>query len=204
MVKAEQLLRYWFGALDNQLSKSSQSALWYQAPPVIDQEIRSQFQHLYQQALIQPFEHWLDNARGSLAMVILLDQLPRNMFRGSSQAFSSDDNALETAKTGIKNGFDKELALIERIFYYHPLQHSEKLTDQQTSVKLFEQLLADYPNELHQSVIKVALDFAIEHLEIIQKFGRFPHRNKVLARQSTNAELAYLKTGSDFGQRAKD
>ncbi len=203
MVKAEQILRYWFGALDNQLSKPSQSSLWYQSTAVIDQEITLQFQHLHSQAVEQPFDHWLDNARGSLAYVILLDQLPRNMFRGTEKAFASDLSALEAVKAGVSQGFDKKLALIERIFYYHPFEHSEDLGVQQESVKLFRQLLEDFPSEIHQVVIQVALDFAIEHLEIIEQFGRFPHRNNVLNRQSTQQELDYLKSGNDFGQSAK-
>jgi len=203
MVKAEQILRYWFGALDNELSKQSQSSLWYQSTATIDLEITSQFNHLYSQAVEQPFTHWLDNARGSLAYIILLDQLPRNMFRGKDKAFSSDNKALAAAQEGISKGFDKKLALIERIFYYHPFEHSEDLAVQQDSVRLFKQLLAEYPSEIHQAVIKIALDFAIEHLEIIEKFGRFPHRNKVLNRQPTQQELEYLKLGNDFGQSAK-
>jgi len=203
MVKAEQILRYWFGHLDNQLSKQSQSVLWYQATPSIDQEISSQFQHLYQQALAKPFTHWLDNARGSLALVVLLDQLPRNMYRGTAQAFSTDQKALETVKSGILSGFDNDLALIERIFYYHPFEHSEKLSDQEQSVKLFTRLLTKYPDEFHQVVIQNAVDFAVEHLEIIKRFGRFPHRNKVLNRQSTVQEIEYLKSGHDFGQGSK-
>ena len=203
MVKAEQILRYWFGALDNQLSKPTQSSLWYQSTAVIDQEIISQFSHLYLLAQEKPFAHWLDNARGSLAYVILLDQLPRNMFRGKDKAFSSDNKALETAKEGISHGFDKQLALIERIFYYHPFEHSENLSDQKESVRLFRQLLEEYPSDLHQTVINVALEFAIEHLEIIERFGRFPHRNEVLNRQSSSQEIEYLKSGNDFGQSAK-
>ncbi|MCJ8318449.1 MAG: DUF924 domain-containing protein [Colwellia sp.] len=203
MVKAEQILRYWFGPLDNQLSKQSQSALWYQATPLIDQEITSQFHHLYQQALTQPFNHWNDSARGSLALVILLDQLPRNMYRGTAQAFLTDQKSLETVKAGISLGFDDNLALIERIFYYHPFEHSEKLTDQEQSVELFTKLLTKYPDEVHQAVIQNAVDFAVEHLEIIKRFGRFPHRNKVLNRQSTTQELEYLKSGNDFGQSTK-
>ncbi len=203
MVKAEQILRYWFGPLDNQLSKPSQSTLWYQSTESIDLEINLQFQHIFRQALEQPFGHWNDNTRGSLASVILLDQLPRNMFRGTAQAFSGDEQALATVKEGIEQGFDKEMALIERIFYYHPFEHSENLSDQETSVELFNQLLTEFPSEIHQTVIKVALDFAIEHLDIIKKFKRFPHRNKVLNRHTTKEELEYLKSGNDFGQSAK-
>ena len=203
MLKAEQVLRYWFGNLDNQLSKQSQSVLWYQATPIIDQEISLQFGHLYHQALSQPFTDWLDNARGSLALVVLLDQLPRNMYRGTAQAFSTDSQALETAKTGILLGFDNDLALIERIFYYHPFEHSEQLSDQEESVNLFTKLLDIYPDEFHQAVIKNAIDFAVQHFEIIKKFGRFPHRNLMLNRQSTPEEIEYLKSGNDFGQSTK-
>ena len=203
MVKAEQVLRYWFGQLDNQLSKQSQTALWYQATERIDQEITSQFHHLYQQALSQPFSHWHDSARGSLALVILFDQLPRNMYRGTAEAFLTDQEALKAVKAGILLGFDDELALIERIFYYHPFEHSEKLTDQEKSVELFTKLLTIYPDEIHQAVIQNAIDYAVEHLEIIKEFGRFPHRNKVLNRQSTVQEIEYLKSGNDFGQTTK-
>lgn len=204
MVKAEQVLRYWFGSLDNQLSKQSQSVLWYQATPLIDQEISSQFGHLYYQALSQPFTNWQDNARGSLALVVLLDQLPRNMYRGTAQAFTTDSQALETAKAGIILGFDNDLALIERIFYYHPFEHSERLGDQEESVKLFTKLLDIYPDEFHQTVIRNAIDYAVQHYDIIKTFGRFPHRNLMMKRQSTSQELEYLKSGNDFGQSTKN
>ena len=203
MIKTEQILRYWFGVLDNELSNKSQSILWYQSTPEIDQEIFSQFNHLYQQSISGKLAHWHDNARSSLAMIILLDQLPRNMFRGTAQAFASDSQALLTAQKGIDRGFDKELSLIERIFYYHPFEHSEDLSDQQKSVDLFSSLLDEYPSEVHQSVIKSSVNFAQQHLTIIEQFGRFPHRNQVLNRQSTVAELDYLKTGNSFGQAAK-
>ena len=203
MIKTEQILRYWFGVLNNELSNQSQSLLWYQSTPEIDQEIFSQFNHLYQQSVSGKLAHWHDNARSSLAMIILLDQLPRNMFRGTAQAFASDNKALLTAQKGIEKGFDKELSLIERIFYYHPFEHSEDLSIQQKSVDLFSSLLDEYPSEVHQSVIKSSVNFAQQHLTIIEQFGRFPHRNQVLNRQSTVAELDYLKTGNSFGQAAK-
>jgi len=203
MLKAEQVLRYWFGAISNELASSKQMALWYQATPEIDNEIKAQFEHLHQQAMNGDFAVWLENSRGSLAAVILLDQMPRNMFRASANAFGSDALALQICRQGIAKGFDKEMSLIERIFYYHPFEHSEKLADQTQCVQLFSQLLNEYKEEGHIAVINNAKLWAVEHFDIIKRFGRFPHRNIILNRTSTMEEVEFLKIGPDFGQKAK-
>jgi len=125
------------------------------------------------------------------------------MFRGTAQAFANDKLALEVAQHGITNGFDKKLQLIEQIFYYHPFEHSENLAIQQQSVKLFSALRNEYQSVEQLAVIDNAIHWAKEHKEIIEQFARFPHRNSILSRESSDAELEYVKTGSDFGQVSK-
>lgn len=203
MKEIEGLLRFWFGELHNELANSDKNQLWYQATEQIDQEIKVQFLDLYQQALNNELAHWQQSARGSLALVILLDQMPRNMFRGTAQAFASDKLALEVAQHGVTNGFDKKLQLIEQIFYYHPFEHSENLAIQQQSVKLFSALRSEYQSVEQLAVIDNAIHWAKEHKDIIEQFARFPHRNSILGRESSDAELEYVKTGSDFGQVSK-
>ena len=200
MVKIEQVLNYWFGELNDELAPSEKAALWYQVSEETDSEIRAQFSSLYQQAISGELSHWQQTARGSLALVILLDQMSRNMFRGTARAFAADIKALAFAKAGIEQGFDRDMSLIERIFYYHPFEHSESLAEQKRSVELFSGLLDDYREPKHIDAIENALHWAREHLEIIERFGRFPHRNKLLNRESSDTEVEYLRQANHFGQ----
>ncbi|WDD97762.1 DUF924 family protein [Thalassomonas actiniarum] len=196
----DEVLDFWFGEITNELCDEQHQAFWYQGSEALDNEVKIKFFDLYQQALAGQLAHWQQAARGSLALVILLDQLPRNMFRGTARAFASDELALKVCKAGIESGVDRQLSLIERIFYYHPLQHSESLAEQQTSVETFIEMLEQYPQVVHIKVIENSIHWAKEHLAIIRQFGRFPHRNKALARESTAQELEYLKSGFKFGQ----
>ncbi|MEW6981913.1 DUF924 family protein [Colwelliaceae bacterium 6471] len=203
MENIEKILCFWFGELRDQLSSGDKNQLWYQSTPIIDEEIADTFGELYQQALNGQLQVWQDQPRGSLALVILLDQMPRNMYRATAQAFASDNLALAIAKHGIAQGFDKQYALIERIFYYHPFEHSEQLNEQRRAVALFSALLKEYGQTNHIKLIENALHWSKAHMEIIERFGRFPHRNDILGRESTDEELAYLKDGLHFGQIKK-
>ncbi|WP_281560100.1 DUF924 family protein [Thalassomonas sp. RHCl1] len=196
----DEVLDFWFGEITNELCDEQHQAFWYQGSEALDNEVKMKFFDLYQQALAGQLSHWQQEARGSLALVILLDQLPRNMFRGTARAFASDELALQVCKAGIKSGLDRQLSLSERIFYYHPYQHSESLTEQQTSVEIFIAMLEQYPQLVHVKVIENSIHWAKEHLAIIRQFGRFPHRNKALVRESTAQELEYLESGFKFGQ----
>jgi uncharacterized protein (DUF924 family) len=141
---------------------------------------------------------WLGTTRGRLALVIVLDQFSRNMFRGNQSGFAGDERALAAALEGLALGADKSLALDERIFLYMPLMHSEQLAHQQRSLELFTGLLEGQPEAL-RGYLSSSVDYARRHLEIVERFGRFPHRNAVLGRASTPEELEFLKQpGSSF------
>lgn len=196
------VLDFWFGKLDNQLSSQEKSQLWYASSTMLDQQIKLQFEHLYEQALQGHLDSWMRTPKGAMALIILLDQMPRNMFRGTAKAFISDHCALRYCLEGIEQGFDKELALVERSFFYHPLEHAEDLELQQQCVSHFQRMQQVYSNDEHQQFIRSSLDFAQQHLAIITRFGRFPHRNNVLDRESSLQESEYLKIATGFGQTA--
>jgi uncharacterized protein (DUF924 family) len=130
------------------------------------------------------FDDWADAPRGGLALLILLDQLSRNLHRGAAEAFAGDAKARAIARDMIARGFDQALTPVERMFVYLPFEHSEDLADQDLSVRLFEALEADLSEK--------TLDYAVRHRDVIQRFGRFPQRNAALGRTSTSDELAYL------------
>ncbi len=197
----EKIIKFWFGELENQLSTTQHQRIWYQSTAQDDALIRDQFSHLYEQAMQRNLENWLSSAQGTMALIILLDQMPRNMFRSTAQAFVSDHLALEYCLYGLEKGFDKQLALVERAFFYHPLEHAEDLNMQNKAVTLFQRMQQTYTNEAQQSFIRNSLHFAIEHRDIIERFSRFPHRNAALKRKSSEAEIAYLQaSGVNFGQ----
>jgi uncharacterized protein (DUF924 family) len=158
---------------------------WFEKNPAFDAEIRARFLPLYERASREELESWREAPASCLALVIVLDQFPRNMFRGSARAFATDALAREAASTIVERGWDKNLSPDERTFVYLPFEHSEALEDQELSMRLFE----GDPN----------FEWARKHWEIIRRFGRFPHRNAALGRVSTPEEIAFLKEpGSGF------
>ncbi|MFQ3232095.1 DUF924 family protein [Reinekea sp.] len=174
------VLSFWFEEVDE--------SLWWKKDEGFDQKIRERFLTLHEQANRCELFTWRTSAQGRLAEIILLDQFSRNMFRGSSKAFASDVLALTLAQEMISLGQDKELSEAQRRFVYMPHMHSESLIIHEEAVKLFEQL----GNE------KV-LGFEIRHKDIIEQYGRYPHRNDILGRESTAEEIEFLKQpGSSF------
>jgi uncharacterized protein (DUF924 family) len=187
------ILRFWFG--DPQVDDSYQQRrkLWFRKRPQVDQEIRDRFQSLYDRAVAGEFSDWQRSPQGSLALLLLFDQFPRNMFRDSAQAFATDPLALAIAEAAIVQDFDQLLEPIRRIFVYLPLEHSENLDHQRRSVELFRQLHSQHPE------FADILDYAIRHQQVIERFGRFPHRNQWLDRPSTPEEMEFLQQpGSSF------
>ncbi|BAQ18812.1 DUF924 family protein [Methyloceanibacter caenitepidi] len=175
-----EVVRYWFETLSPDD--------WYGAPPEVDAEIARRFGPLYESLRHAVPDAWLQTPQGRLAAVLVLDQFPRNIHRGTPQAFATDDEALALSKDAIAAGADMELPPEQRAFLYMPFQHAENLEDQRRSLELFKAL--GNPNNL---------DFAVRHYEIIARFGRFPHRNDVLGRASTPEERAFLnEPGSSF------
>ncbi|MGH6884709.1 MAG: DUF924 family protein, partial [Geminicoccales bacterium] len=133
---------------------------------------------------------WRASAEGCLALCILLDQAPRQLFRGEARAFATDDRALAVAELALADGFDRELPVPQRLFLYLPLMHSERVADQERCIALFQ-----------AEELRDRLCHAVEHADIIRRFGRFPHRNAALGRPSTADEEAYLRQGGkQFGQ----
>ncbi|HEX7114957.1 MAG TPA: DUF924 family protein [Steroidobacter sp.] len=178
MRDCEAVLRFWFGEL-----KPKQ---WFTRDERLDRLIRERFLSTYEEAKrVDPQS--LAQAREALAHVIALDQFPRNMFRGTPQAFATDDLALAISRHAIASGLDKQLDRFGRIFLYMPFQHSEDRDVQASSVELFASVGDDN-----------SLDYARQHREIIERFGRFPHRNAVLGRASSAEELEFLKTHKGF------
>ncbi|USD38405.1 MULTISPECIES: DUF924 family protein [Ferrimonas] len=195
-----QVLFFWFGELEAGLPKQPKGKLWFGAGEVIDEEIRTHFGDLHARALQGELDHWAEEPRGRLALIILLDQFSRNLYRGSSLAFAGDEMALALCKSGIEAGQDRALALSEKQFFYMPLQHSESLQDQTDGVALLTAMCEGLEGVALQEA-QGTLKFQQLHRDIIERFGRFPHRNRVLKRQNTAAESLYLADGGPrFGQ----
>ncbi len=175
------VLAYWFGELGPQD--------WFSGRPELDEQIRARFGPLCERALGGKPEDHLGDPRAALAGIIVLDQFPRQLFRGEPRAFSGDPVALVVTHGALGRSFDAGMTQEQRQFLYMPLMHSEVVSDQELCVKLFR----DLGNE-------EALKFAIEHRDIVARFGRFPHRNRALGRESTAEERDFLETHAGYGQ----
>ena len=191
MSQANQILDFWFGKPD-EADYGKPRKVWFTKNPEFDQEVRSRFLIDYQQAAAGHLDDWKASPLGCLALIILLDQFPRNMFRGQPQTFATDPQALAYAQHTVAQCFDKELLPIQRCFVYLPFEHSENLAHQHQAIELFS-TLKDYPE------CASGVDYAHRHLKVIERFGRFPHRNKILGRETTPEEAEFLKQpGSSF------
>jgi uncharacterized protein (DUF924 family) len=166
-------------------------ALWFEKDADFDAEIRSHFGTAVGQAQSGGFQDWRRCATGALALLILLDQMARNIHRGSALAFAGDARALEVADCAIDRGFDRQFDFQRRRFFYLPHEHSEDAAVQERSLQLFTALAAEAPEE-HRQEAAEQLDYAHRHAAIIARFGRYPHRNAALGRASTAAELTFL------------
>jgi len=162
---------------------------WWMKNDVVDANIHERFGQTHSDACVGKLDHWAQTPDGALALIIVLDQFSRNMFRGSPKAFAQDAKALEIAKEAIAKSFDTHANKTLRLFFYLPFEHSEKLEDQEQSLRLLE-TFNDSPDFMRA---------VIEHHDIINRFGRFPHRNKVLGRETTPEEQAYLDGGGFKG-----
>ncbi len=187
----EKVLNFWFGHPQKEYYGQSRKE-WFIKNEAFDRVVKAQLFELYQQAANHQLESWQNTPEGGLALLILLDQVPRNLFRGQPQAFATDEKARAIAHFALQQGYDRQLLPVQRWFIYLPLEHSEDLEDQNKSVDLFQQLPDDPENQK-------TLDYAIKHRDVIARFGRFPHRNKILGRESTPAEKEFLQQpGSSF------
>ncbi|MBT1065636.1 DUF924 family protein [Bowmanella sp. Y26] len=199
--EADGILMYWFGEIRDGLAESGKSGIWYGADPQTDKHIRKAYASLLEQAYQGKLDNWLQTAKGRLAQILLFDQFSRNIHRGTAQAFAYDEKALGLCLEGITLGHDQQLSLIERIFFYHPLEHAEQQDIQALSVQQFSLLASLYTEGEQLQMASNALRYAIEHRDIIARFGRFPHRNQVLGRVASEEEQNYLQHGGKrFGQ----
>ena len=199
--KPERVLSFWFE--DATLSPEAlqrRNVVWFRADPAFDDECAARFTALLDDAARGRLGDWTATPRGRLALVILLDQMPRNIHRGSPAAFMHDAGAAAHCLAGIESGQDRALHPVERLFLYMPLQHAEDLDLQRRSVERFESLAAEADDAWRADFTGNAR-YAREHHDVIERFGRFPHRNRVLGRASTDEELRYLAAGAPtFGQ----
>jgi uncharacterized protein (DUF924 family) len=160
---------------------------WFNGGAAFDEECRTRFLDAHLKASRREFDGWLDDAEDALALVLLLDQIPRNVFRRSGHAFATDGLAREVAKRAVEAGFDQRIDAPMRLFFYMPFEHSEDMADQDRSVELVSAMGdAGYT------------DYARRHRDVIARFGRFPHRNAALGRVSTPEERAWLDAGGGF------
>lgn len=188
------LLTSWFGDLGHaDLPSSDRTNLWFGENDNLKLDMLNRFGHLYEKAKIGELSTWAESPRGRLALIILLDQFSRWANRNSPKAFEFDKEAQEICLKGLQEKMDQSLTLIERVFFYMPLVHAEDTHIQETSIQLFQHLVSLSMSETTQ-VYQLFLAYAYAHFRVIKEFGRFPQRNQVLGRQSTESELAFLKS----------
>ncbi|CAJ1813280.1 DUF924 family protein [Aeromonas veronii] len=194
------LLDLWFGdEADDVLRATRQAPLWWGKSSETDALLASRFGELAEAAAKGSLAHWAATPSGRLALILLLDQLPRNIHRGTPAAFAQDPLARDLCLKGLSIGADKSLSPLERVFFYLPLEHAESREQQARSVALFEALAAEPAGTPALATFAGFADFARRHQVIIERFGRFPHRNDILGRTSTQEEAAFLQQlGSGF------
>jgi len=178
MMTPDEVLQFWFDG-----DPATHRKVWFETDAAFDASC-ARFADALRDAKAGAFDHWTETARGTLALIILLDQFSRNLHRGSAEAFAADAKAREIARIAIAKGFDFAVSAVERLFLYLPFEHSEDLADQDEAVRLFARLDGD------------SVDYAERHRNVIRRFGRFPHRNAALGRTSTPEELAHLAESS--------
>ena len=194
--RARALFDFWFGPPEDS-ERLHHRQIWFRGTPEFDVAVRRGFATDHDQAVAGALQDWEGSPEGALALVILLDQVPRNMFRSTPRAFASDAQALATTKRALAHCFDLAVPAAWRVFFYLPFEHSEVLADQQRGIALLEALppVQGRPGDRRMSRL---------HLEIIERFGRFPHRNAILGRELTAQELTFLdQCDLRFGQPYK-
>lgn len=199
-MEAQTVLDYWFGAEATDGSTAPRSAqqiakqqnkFWWSKNATIDTDIHQRFEPTLKALLTGNYTSWFGTPQGRLAAIIVLDQFSRNMYRDNAQAFTQDSLALYWTLEGIRQGDDKKLTPLQRVFFYLPLEHCEQLNMQNLAIEKFTQLAADAP-ESFSDLAKGFVDYAHQHQEVIARFGRFPHRNALLNRISSSQEEEYL------------
>ncbi len=189
-LQPQEILEFWFSELAPKQ--------WFNGGDEVDELIRGRFESAIEQALNGMFDSWLASASGYLALILILDQFPRNIYRGTPRSFAYDHRALALTLDGIARGLDETLKSMERAFFYLPLEHCEDLLIQERSVERYAKLVCQTSPSKRDGV-RMTLDYAWRHYVIIKEFGRYPHRNAILGRASTPEEVDFLnKPGSSF------
>jgi uncharacterized protein (DUF924 family) len=186
IARPEDVVEWWF-SLDR--------SYWFKRDQAFDAELRARFGDTHDAAVRGALDDWADSPRGTLALLIVLDQFSRNLYREDARAFANDDRALALARRLVTSGDIATLAPIERMFVILPFEHSEDLATQREGVAAFEAIVRDAPDD---PMLATGLDFAKRHAAVIERFGRFPHRNVVLGRTSTAEEAAFHAQGKPF------
>lgn len=196
MASAEEVLSFWFGHPPDPILNPASTRpreRWFERDAAFDEECRRRFLDAHEAAASGALDAWREEPRSNLALVLLLDQFPRNLFRGTPRAFATDARAREVARRALARGLDLALPPVWRWFLYLPFEHSEEAHDQRLAVTLFEMLA------LYHLDSREPLDYARRHRDVIERFGRFPHRNEALGRPSTPEEERFLQEpGSSF------
>ncbi|MDX6379498.1 MAG: hypothetical protein QOI57_522 [Rubrobacteraceae bacterium] len=185
MSTAEEVLDFWFGREGEEGYGEFREA-WFTKDPEFDREIRDRFEPVYEEAASGKLADWKNDPQSCLALIVVLDQFPRNMFRGDAQMYATDELARAAARHAVEHAYDRELRPSQRLFVYLPFEHSEELKDQRRSVELFRGLSVEMGSE-------DLLGYAVQHKEIVERFGRFPHRNEILGRATTPEEVEFLE-----------
>ena len=191
--RIQTILHYWFGRVEETVIPSEHRArIWFGDNEEVDKEIKAQFDQDLRRAMLGQYLDWEKSSRSQLALIITLDQFSRHIYRGNASAYQQDDYALSICTRGMEHDYDHELSLIERVFYYFPLLHSEHLAYQESSIRAYE-ILAELALPETKVIYESFFKFASHHYSIVRRFGRFPQRNDVLNRESTKEEIEYLK-----------
>lgn len=193
------LLDWWFaGPMDEPDAVMAQAQVWFGKAPETDRVLRERFCDAAVRAAAGELDAWRASPVPCLALILLLDQLPRNIWRGEPRAWSSDEHALTVARSAVSRGLDRSLRFVERVFVYLPFEHAEDRLAQREAVRLFGALADESPRAL-RPLLLAAHYGAVTHARIVERFGRFPHRNVTLGRESTPEEEAFLlEPGSSF------
>lgn len=173
------IIEFWYS--------DSMQQRWFSSTPELDDQIKERFEHVWVSSSKGEFDEWSNTPEGSLALIIVLDQFPLNMFRGEARSFQTEKKAVEVALSAIDQGFDEQLSKAHLAFLFMPLMHSENIEHQDLSVKFYKK---------HD--LKANIKFAEHHRDIVRKYGRFPHRNQILGRKSSKEEIEYLNSESAF------
>lgn len=201
MTRPRDVLDFWFGPDDS--APDARADLWWgqvDDQEAVDREVERRFGDAVETALEGGLCDWRDEPEPCLAYVLLLDQFPRHIYRGTPRAFAGADFTVPTVRRAVENDMDRRLDVPGRVFFYMPLMHAEDREVQRQSVQLYEQLVEDAPDET-RSMAENTLEHAREHAEIVERFGRYPHRNPILDRPSSDQERAFLEQmESAYGQ----